>query len=671
MLACSILGGFLNTFSLSGFYRITIGIFILSTTFFHSLLPLQEDTTQNVEPKSSYLATRIIMAQSSQEIAEIIQGSTLSKEQIFTALEPVFYYLSLETFKNLCQIAPNLIHEITNHVAQKPYLFQDPHLFSRKHFHYLVTNDPKAYEIFIHMVQHSTKPIQPKILKILLDHSPCDRRLTAHIRHHIADFARNNAIKILAANNEFLPSLLTIYLEYIAVHEVSGYFPYDLIHACKSNKEMAMKCFEIVTAQYDDSKLPDNLRRFCMEAGMQPPLRHVIPEDLVTALSSTTQSAGHFKENRDQILKSNTTGQLLHAPLKMLIKRVLQKEHEEKEKGRYVFFHAQQWHLTLYADIFKKLWEMVYQERVSDYQFLRFTPKPNIPLLEQESLTRSAMMKTGRTNRNRSHLLFMNHALFGNINNPGSCSYDYFLSNSNVNAPEISIQELFSVFNIETLYKKYQKKFEILNKLHYKANEHGFGNFLLISCTQEQIQSTVFAAQPGGYKRSVKVSKHETNDVTTILNALQSNPQTLDNSDRIEYCMVLTRDLALDPQKGPRIYSFSEANTAIMNVYYTLLDSLFEDITKEYRATNPEPVLAQPTSFKSYTFLKNIARAMHREVQAVRYLLSSVNKNYIIAITTRAAIYVGAAVWIAQKWDNLLQENKDLKETVAAFTKIA
>lgn len=670
MLVCSILGGFLNTFSLSGFYRITIGIFILSTTFFHSLLPLQEDTTQNVEPKSSYLATRIIMAQSSQEIAEIIQGSTLSKEQIFTALEPVFHCLSIETLKNLCQAAPELMHKITEHAAQKS------HLFSLRIFEYLSINDREADTVFINTAQQLR--ITPSLLAYLLSKYLDDQRIIDCIRFQMPYFIKNDTLNdfILFYNYclEYRPSdnlnliLFSIYLESICETNIQiDAIPTHFLLFCRLNKQAA-EYLEAIIMKKLSEPLPRNLAFFITEANLKHLAIHTLPEDLRIILNTQkTQSTQHFKQNSTSILSKSFFPEKLYdialKPVNDLIARIIRKEAEEKTNGRYIFFHAQQWHLTLYADIFKKLWEMIYREQVSDYQFLRFTPKPNIPLLEQESSTRSAMIKTGRTEEHRSRLLFMNHALFGNSGNAGSNSFAYFLTNTNVHNTEMPIGELFSIFNIETLYKKYQEKFEILEELHLNANESNGGNLLLISCTQEQVRSSIFCAEPGGKKKTVKIDGHEIDDVVTILNTLQSNPQALENSDLIEYCMALTQDLALNPQSGPRIYSFNVANTAIMNVYYELLDSIFKEIANEYWATNPKPIFAQPISL-SNKIKQNISRIRHLIPSTPTIITSTIFIGYCIAIGFLKHK-------INKRWDNLLQENKNLKETVAAFTKVA
>ena len=59
-----------------------------------------------------------------------------------------------------------------------------------------------------------------------------------------------------------------------------------------------------------------------------------------------------------------------------ILEQILEKEKTEQEKGNYTFVHAQEWKWHVIADIFKMLWQLVYQEHVDDYKFLRFMQKP-------------------------------------------------------------------------------------------------------------------------------------------------------------------------------------------------------------------------------------------------------------------------------------------------------
>lgn len=143
----------------------------------------------------------------------------------------------------------------------------------------------------------------------------------------------------------------------------------------------------------------------------------------------------------------------------------------------------------------------------------------------------------------------------------------------------MTIQNLFEIFDLETIYPQFHEQLEQLAALHKSANMHG--NMLLISFTPEQLKKCVYVAEPGGSKAMIKVYGEKTDDVTTIVDALKQHASALENSDEIEYCMTLTQDCALDPQNGPRIFSFNTADSEIMQQYATVRDNIFAELKKQ------------------------------------------------------------------------------------------
>ena len=114
---------------------------------------------------------------------------------------------------------------------------------------------------------------------------------------------------------------------------------------------------------------------------------------------------------------------------------------------------------------------------------------------------------------------------------------------------------------------------------------------LLISLTPEQIKKCVIVANDLGHQEPIVVDGKRTDDVKLIIDALKSDPKRLENSDYVQYCMMLTHDCALDPHNGPRIYSFNAANQEKFKQYTQLRDDIFNRIAQDVAADqNKKPV---------------------------------------------------------------------------------
>ena len=186
---------------------------------------------------------------------------------------------------------------------------------------------------------------------------------------------------------------------------------------------------------------------------------------LESKVSPGTQSKLHFISSLARNLK----------PLRLTTKdiefflRIYAQEKIEDANGHYVFFHGRQWKWNYFSDIYKQLWNLTKNDQVGEnFQFLRFG--------------KAGGFVTGLD------ILFMNSAIFGNISSYGSNTASFWLDNIDWSKNIFfNTEYLFKQFNLENIYKKYEKEFKQLQELHAQASEKG--EILLISVARKDLNN--------------------------------------------------------------------------------------------------------------------------------------------------------------------------------------
>jgi len=329
-----------------------------------------------------------------------------------------------------------------------------------------------------------------------------------------------------------------------------------------------------------------------------------------------TQSEQHLKQFENKV-KSNFSAELKKKPVRKMFKKLHKKEKAEQKKGRYTFAHAQPWKFNYLNDLFTLLWEARYEEKIEDYHFLRFTPKGQYNLKKEIKKREKALALTDgygwRTNRARKEKdiagrLFLNHAIFGNTGWRGECSANYWLTNCNHGNLGIDSKYIFWQLGLEKVYKKYAKQLEKLEQQHKDLSK--YGNMLLISLSEDQLKKCVKAVEPCGWENQKVTIQDETGksktteDIKEILDTLRNNPEKIqENTNFLQYCMMLTHDCALDPHNGPRIYSFNAPDQKKFAEYKKTRDELFAKIAEDIELL-PMPPKKQKT--KTFFNEKNI-----------------------------------------------------------------
>ena len=305
------------------------------------------------------------------------------------------------------------------------------------------------------------------------------------------------------------------------------------------------------------------------------------------AHDNSSQTEGHIKNNYPAIA-DRLSSIILDSESVAFLNKIHRQEEIELVEGRYVFYHACKWQWNYTQDLYTHLLSTLHDKEIPTYRFLRINKDPYTTTYNdsKELKTRNTLLHEGRTYDDQSRkLFFMNHALFGNANTKDCCTVDYWYENRDQSKVTKTSKEIFTKLNQADLYSKYEKDIKELEVLHAKAANKG--TFLLLSFSPEFLKETVYAARPHGYLKKVSIDKQETGDVKAILETLKQNPQKLGkSSDKIEYCLILTKDRALNPEyagKDIKIYPFNMAKPKEYQDYCAKRDELMAKIGTEIK----------------------------------------------------------------------------------------
>lgn len=283
--------------------------------------------------------------------------------------------------------------------------------------------------------------------------------------------------------------------------------------------------------------------------------------------------------------------------VKKIIKAIHTQELDEAKNDRFTFFHACKWDWDLRQDLFTKLMEIKLQKNLPNYRFLRF--ESDYHITNEEQNIRKVLLDYGRIDHDllpplRPRLFFMNHALFGNLHNVGSNTFAYWYYNNDCSTIQISLQDIFKQTGFDAYYEKYQREIHELETLHKKSENKG--TLLLISVDPQTAPHYIYPAEVGGYKggwfkKNLKIGPvlfrwKRTTNLREIIQTLKKNPFKLDKqTDSLEYCMILTNDYALNPDKAGKdikIYPFHlAADTSEYQQYCEKRDQLMRKIARD------------------------------------------------------------------------------------------
>ncbi|MFH1831623.1 MAG: hypothetical protein ABH827_02355, partial [bacterium] len=228
-------------------------------------------------------------------------------------------------------------------------------------------------------------------------------------------------------------------------------------------------------------------------------------------------------------------------------------------KNHIALYHGMTKKLLLFQNIFRGLYEIKNNKNMGDFiplrvpdedlgkfkdvtSFLKEKTKNNDILLDHLLLDDISFDHSWDI---KKHILSTNVALFGNSNNRGESTFNYFINSiSNIDSAEKTkvIREVFDYFNVPVCFDVYKKKLETLFN-HLISSNKSTGILLQIFIPKDLIDSLTYQSRAYGNYVAGSSSSKLLSDFINI----EQDFQTLDN---VQFRLLLTKDEMLNPHSG-------------------------------------------------------------------------------------------------------------------------
>ncbi len=233
------------------------------------------------------------------------------------------------------------------------------------------------------------------------------------------------------------------------------------------------------------------------------------------------------------------------------------------------------------------------------FYFLQVKPLLKDDNLAGETKMRERLLTSGRSSDDdRQHLLFMNYALFGNTDNPGSSSIYYAVDNDNAGRINIALKNVLNYLGHKDIYNKHEKQLEELEQEHQGLSK--YGAMVVIGVPEDKLADCVYFTTFGGPKKKIHIEGiGETDDIKTIIATLRNNPEKIKDSDRLEFALTMTQDEhgGLNPKSGIKVYMFDAADPEKLAVFRKKEHLLLEQIKQEIRQKKSEKSAVTASQF--------------------------------------------------------------------------
>jgi len=311
---------------------------------------------------------------------------------------------------------------------------------------------------------------------------------------------------------------------------------------------------------------------------------------------SKTQSCGHLRAMRSPKHKVKFLQKLSKdSSLYVMLYDMHNTERIYNEQDMATFIHAQKNEFAFLEDIYTALVRRIVDSTTpQDYLYIRYLDIEQhqaLSLIEsiKENFKRKKLMRGIDNNERTSEQLFMNAFIVGGCFHYGTCSIECFLDDKSV-FPDISIKDIFNKLGIESIYNKYSQELKELRSMYYRLNPHG--RILQIAVPNEIVDNIVYMSAPNGKRIPFEQNGKEYSAVSELLKDVKEKPENFMHNwqlDRIEYVMVLTRNIALNPHSGIKIIpyesiAYADKESPEYNEYQAYLkgfNELMNTIAKE------------------------------------------------------------------------------------------
>ncbi len=329
-------------------------------------------------------------------------------------------------------------------------------------------------------------------------------------------------------------------------------------------------------------------------------------DDFIGQSEINTQSTMHLKTH--PVLAWINLGNIINDPKHRNVFQQAIRYERTAPENHVLFYHSLRSPIYWLQLLYGKLWEKKYNEAANKYQFLRF-PDDNDPfsnaILQLDGIQkRTELINDGRIineDELRPYLLFANYALFGNSLDWGSSSAFYYLNNFNCVDPDITTQTIVDKFGDQALFGKYKTEFEQLENEYKQIMSNSL--LLQLSVPQKALADHVYLAEPGGYKKKLKIGEEETDNIQSIIHALRTTPEKIENTDQQEFCIVMTPDAVHKlREQGAEVRVYGDFDQEKLNALIARLETLIARMAQE----NPQTFSARMTPTQSYQAYKPV-----------------------------------------------------------------
>lgn len=291
----------------------------------------------------------------------------------------------------------------------------------------------------------------------------------------------------------------------------------------------------------------------------------------------------NISESMYQLFKQSTINKTLY--------QSLESEKNLIGEGYIVFYHGRRRIYNFAEKVFSLIISTLTNKQAQEFVYTHIKKPVYAPQeLNDESAFRIHLVQNGnlfdskhdpRGKKNREKILFLNHFVLGNNSKyNSSSSFGSMLDNGNVGSFSISLEDIFAMYNLNSVYEKYKER---LMKLENDYNTiSNYGQLLQIGIKPEKVKACVYLTSSGGPLTSLDIpGKGKTNNIMEILKHLDENPV-----DRTEFALINTwdEDGGLHP-KNMKINVIDpvdhDPNTAAEKRQLDMQkDELFEEIKK-------------------------------------------------------------------------------------------
>jgi hypothetical protein len=425
---------------------------------------------------------------------------------------------------------------------------------------------------FLKVISAHNKDQQDEFVLPLLFDKNLMQSMIAHLVNRLASIKPENVLKYLSKNRSVLTELPTSILQSL----LFTYRDSELAHLVLATPEIEKSLKIFAQNILDDQKHVNNLN---------------LP---------TSQ---HLKNNAWNGLQEQYISYFTEPQLSHLYKEFRRKEEEFNNKGYYTFVHGQENRFYFPERLYTHLWGLRHKQPIDKFFFAHVKDLVATPEAKfEEDIMRKTIHMTGSATESenpkidilrRKKVLFMNYAFFANSYNLGSSSANYIIRN--INSPigsevKISSREPFTLLGYDWIYEKHQQEIEQLIRDYETLSRFndrylsGYGNMLLIAIPKDKIYKYVYLCESGALQKSLeKKDGTKITDIRIAMETLLKNPETLQDSDRIEFCLIMTQQKGgLDPSTGIQIYPLlsgdPEKLKALQEREKILLDKITADV---------------------------------------------------------------------------------------------